>query len=190
MRNVHTRIDPVGRRSAHGGMFPTYKRAAKRRAKRQEWAGFVREQRALAQADSHSAEVEAREAREAEDAAFCAAMDAQADREYELQVRQDALIAMRQRWLGRMGKGTLFWENPCVDRWFLAQVDVVEYYDHEVGCEGFEFAPATMFALSVNRTTQQWELFDVTQDRVEKVPFEEASLDDMQALANALARLA
>ena len=190
MRHVHTRVDPVGRRSVHGGLFPTYKRAAKRRAKRQEWVGFLREQHALALADTHSAEVEAREAREAEDAAYCAAMDAQADREYELQVRQDARIAMRQRWLGRMGKGTLFWENPCVDEWFLSRVDVVEYYDHEVGCEGSEFATTTVFALYLDRVTQSWKLFDSNRDWMCEVPFEEASLDGMQALANALARLA
>ena len=201
MRNVHTRLYPCGRRSTHGQMFPFWKRDSKRRAKRAEWVGFLREQHALALADAYSAEVEDPEAREAEEAAICVAQDAAIRARMEqvhaaIRARMEqmhaeqALHSMRQQWLARMGAGTLFWENLGVDTWTLSRVDVMTCYDPRTMCEVYDFIEQTVFSVVIDRAAQHWVLLDAHYTRIVELPYEAASLDNLQAIANVLARIA
>lgn len=197
MRNVHTRFDPVGRRSVHGGMFPTYKRAAKRRAKRQEWVGFLREQRALALADAYSAEVEAREAEEARVIAHWGEVDAQWERaELERQAAR-ALESRREQWVRRFGVGTLVWEaDGRHDNHTLSTVCLAIECDED----GYDHTWAYLLPLAVvhiNRDAWVWQILlndslshsDPGYRVAVEAPFTDASLEQMQAAAYTLVRL-
>lgn len=153
MPNTYTRYDPVGRRSRHGGMFPFWKRAAKRHAKRAEWAAFLREEAALARADAHSLRVlTVEQEREVDDSL-----------EIEARIRGER----NERWLSQLGHGTTFWEhyprdvNP--DTWLLGRVEHDPYEDEYYCC--FECNGRLPFAswgvrplavVSIDRAALQW----------------------------------
>lgn len=112
----------------------------RRQAKKRERAAFVREQHSLLIADRQSVFIE----REIEEADYYARMDAQDNAD-----RQKFLA--RQRYLERMGEGTLFWEQPSPDTWNLerAWYDAYDQY-------GENWCSYTVSSILIDRQNFAW----------------------------------
>jgi hypothetical protein len=153
----------VGKRSNNFGLFKFWARHYKNTAKRREWQSFMREQDRSLLAELHSAQVEKREAEDAE-------MDEWERKESAARAKTEAQARMNEQWLKRLGEDTLFWQRQRGESWILCRVCYSEPDAWYAG-DGPDWYTQEIAQITLSRAQFAWVVTDYT-----------APMDDVHAL--------